>query len=80
MKTKNFGPKIDQFPKKKKKMQQKNKLRLSLRRKKFSFVQKIGENFENKVQKGPILKKKKDFLGQKKQAGAELGQKVGKKI
>ena len=27
-----------------------------------------------------ILKKKKDFSGQKKQAGAELGQKVGEKI
>ena len=56
-------------------MQQKNKLRLSLRRKKFFFVQKIGENFENKVQKGPILKKKKDFSGQKNKLGLSLRRK-----
>ena len=58
-------------------MQQKNKLRLSLRRKKFFFVQKIGENFENKVQKCPILKKKKDFSGQKNKLGLSLRTKKG---
>ena len=36
----------------------------------------MGKKFENKVQKLSNLKKK-DFSGQKKQAGAELGQTVG---
>ena len=47
----------------------KNKLGLSL-------GPKLGKKFENKVQKLSNLKKK-DFSGQKKQAGAELGQTVG---
>ena len=68
-------------------MGKKNKLRLSLRRKKSFFGPKIGEKFLKKVQKLPNFKEKKDFSGQKKQAGAELknkkrffGTEVGEKL
>ena len=67
-----FKQKIDQFWDF---LGQKNKLGLSLRRKKFFFVPKIGENFENKVQEGPILKKKNDFSGQKNKLGLSLRRK-----
>ena len=43
-----------------------------LKKKKRIFGTKIGEKFENKVQKLSNFKGKKDFFGQKKQAGAEL--------
>ena len=63
----------------------KNKIGLSLRRKKTFFGPKIGKKIENKVQKLSSFKGKKDFFGQKKQAWAELKKKkkkdfLGKKL
>ena len=57
--------------KKKKKdfLAKKNKLGLSLRRKKRIFGPKIGKYCENKVQKLSNFKEKKDFFGQKNQLG-----------
>ena len=44
------------------------------------MVQNLEKKIENNVQKLTDFKEKRDFSGQKKQAGAELGQKVGEKI
>ena len=68
------GQKIDQFKKKKQKTEfwGKNKPRLSLRRRNSFFGPKIGEKFDNKVQKLPNFKEKKGFFRPKKQSGAEL--------
>ena len=50
---------------------QKNKLGLSLRRKKGFLGQKLGKNVRIRSRNGPILKEKRTFRA-KKQAGAEL--------
>ena len=58
----------------------KNKLGLSLRKKRIFWVQNWGKIW-NIVQKLIDFKEKKGLFGpKKKQAGAELGQKVGEKI
>ena len=50
------------------------------KKKKEFFGSKIGGKIGNNVQKLTDFKEKKDFSGQKKQAGAELGKIVGEKI
>ena len=58
--------KLTNFPKKKEISGQKNKLGLSLRRKKRIFWVKIGEKIENNVQKSTNFKEKKGHFGPKK--------------
>ena len=57
--------KLNNFKQKKDFFGQKNKLGLSLRRKKRIFGPKIGKKFENQVQKLSNFKEKKDFLAKK---------------
>ena len=81
------GQKLTNFHKKKDFSGQKNKLGLSLRRKKKeSLGQKLGKNFRIMSRNWLILKKKRTFRA-KKQAGAELKnkkrifwQKLGEKL
>ena len=69
------GQKLTNFHKKKDFSGQKNKLGLSLRRKKKeSLGQKLGKNFRIMSRNWLILKKKRTFRA-KKQAGAELKKK-----